>query len=386
MPVPAQFSVNRFARILRKAARLLALASFGTALGLLVLEFAVLRGIFGYHGVREVTAAFQYDARWGWRFIPGASGEHSDLDFAVHYQINSHGLRQPEVQYEKPPGVFRILVLGDSFTEGYGVEAEQSYPFRLGELLRGDGLHVEVINAGLRGTSSDQHLLFLLEEGLRYTPDLVLLGFVRGDENNTPVAGYMGARIYFKPYFKQTPAGLELQGLPVPPPDLSAIRGDAWEPVKKLLRPTALYRWTQTTLLGSGLRKSLAGAGLVKTSTPSAAERNTGPGLLYGADAWQVTEQLLIRIKAATEAQGGQFALFLVAGDESYARQLQDIAGRCGTPFLDVANHPAFQQAVARGDFRLIHDGHWNARGHAAAAKMLRTFLSAQHFARAAAR
>ena len=45
-----------------------------------------------------------------------------------------------------------ILALGDSLTEGYGVEREEAYPFLLEEALRGKGHgSVKVINAGISG-------------------------------------------------------------------------------------------------------------------------------------------------------------------------------------------------------------------------------------------
>jgi hypothetical protein len=49
---------------------------------------------------------------------------------------NSHGHRDVEVTLEKPPGVFRILVLGDSLTVGANVRQEEAYPKVLEKHLR----------------------------------------------------------------------------------------------------------------------------------------------------------------------------------------------------------------------------------------------------------
>jgi len=38
----------------------------------------------------------------------------------------------------------RILALGDSLTEGYGVEPEEAYPYLLEQLLKEEGLPVPV--------------------------------------------------------------------------------------------------------------------------------------------------------------------------------------------------------------------------------------------------
>ncbi|HBM53436.1 MAG TPA: arylesterase, partial [Deltaproteobacteria bacterium] len=42
----------------------------------------------------------------------------------------------------------RILALGDSLTEGYGVEPEEAYPYLLEQLLKEEGLEARVINGG----------------------------------------------------------------------------------------------------------------------------------------------------------------------------------------------------------------------------------------------
>src|SRR5574337_1459165 len=59
-------------------------------------------------------------AAYGWRHPPGRSGPWYDDhgEFKTTVRINSKGLRDVEHPYEKPPGVFRILVLGDSYMEG----------------------------------------------------------------------------------------------------------------------------------------------------------------------------------------------------------------------------------------------------------------------------
>ena len=58
---------------------------------------------------------------------PGASAHLMGVD--VH--INSQGLRGKEYAIAKPPGTYRILVLGDSMTFGWGVPVEETYPSRL---------------------------------------------------------------------------------------------------------------------------------------------------------------------------------------------------------------------------------------------------------------
>jgi lysophospholipase L1-like esterase len=97
----------------------------------------------------------------------------------IPVEINSHGLRGPETTYEKPPATFRILNLGDSIVMGWGVREENTYGQRLESMLneeRSVDLNFEVINAGVPGWNLENALAYLEAEGLKYEPDLILLG------------------------------------------------------------------------------------------------------------------------------------------------------------------------------------------------------------------
>ena len=96
----------------------------------------------------------------------------------IQVEINSHGLRSPETTYEKPPGTFRILNLGDSVTMGWGTREEDTYGQQLEHLLNGqsgDHGRYEVINAGVPGWNLENELAYLHADGLKYEPDLILL-------------------------------------------------------------------------------------------------------------------------------------------------------------------------------------------------------------------
>src|SRR5215510_907252 len=77
-------------------------------------------------------------------------------------RINSHGLRDREYDYAKPPGTFRILALGDSYTEGLQFDLEQIWPKMLERRLntRGGGFKYEVINAGRSGMGTGIEYLY----------------------------------------------------------------------------------------------------------------------------------------------------------------------------------------------------------------------------------
>ncbi len=113
---------------------------------------------------------------------PSSRYRHKSPDVCVWFRINSKGMRADrEYPYEKPPGVRRILSLGDSFTIGYEVDVEDCFSSVLERTLREKGFNVEVINAGVSGYSTAEECLYLERELLKYDPDIVLVSFYRND-------------------------------------------------------------------------------------------------------------------------------------------------------------------------------------------------------------
>ncbi len=116
------------------------------------------------------------------RNVPNAHYWHKSVDGEWEFTINSRGFRDlREFKYSKSPDVVRVLVLGDSFTVGYEVRQDQTYASILEGYLRKNGLNAEVINAGMSGNSNAEELVFLEQEGVKYEPDVVILGFFLND-------------------------------------------------------------------------------------------------------------------------------------------------------------------------------------------------------------
>ena len=98
-------------------------------------------------------------------------------DFDVPFALNNRGMRGPtDYQYDKGPDVFRIAVLGDSFTFGMGVAAEETMCARLEDLLNAPvGQEYEVLNFGLPSYSPLLEYIYLTHEVVKHKPDLVVL-------------------------------------------------------------------------------------------------------------------------------------------------------------------------------------------------------------------
>jgi hypothetical protein len=120
----------------------------------------------------------------GRRNKPNTQGWKQTAEFTTFVQVNSKGLRGPEVDYVKPPGTFRILALGDSFTFALQVNEQETFEAKLAELLNQApaGQRVEVLNAGVDGWGTANEYEWLVSEGYRYQPDLVLLMFFVGND------------------------------------------------------------------------------------------------------------------------------------------------------------------------------------------------------------
>src|SRR3989442_15392782 len=99
----------------------------------------------------ESTAFFEYDAGLGWRGRARAEGLLVGWEFTNTVRLNTRGFRDAEADVVKRPGVFRIVLLGDSITWGHGVDQTERYGDLLAEELRRRGLAVEVVNLAVSG-------------------------------------------------------------------------------------------------------------------------------------------------------------------------------------------------------------------------------------------
>lgn len=110
----------------------------------------------------------------------------------VDVSINSHGFRDPEYPIEKPAGEYRVMLLGDSLTLGWGAAAEDIFATRLQEALArviaacGAGRSVRVINTGVGNYNTDQEVSFFEARGRAFDPDLVILNYFINDAEPTP--------------------------------------------------------------------------------------------------------------------------------------------------------------------------------------------------------
>lgn len=157
-------------------------------------------------GLRIVDFSYlttwRFDSITGKALLPGAKMWNTEEGLAF-VQINSDGLRDSEHAIEKPDNTIRIAILGDSYAEAIQVPVEQTF-WRVVQHELGDcpGLakkQIEVINFGVSGFGTVQELLTLKHKVWKYSPDIVLLAFLTGNDirNNLRELQRGGNQPYF---------------------------------------------------------------------------------------------------------------------------------------------------------------------------------------------
>lgn len=178
----------RIKTILIACLKYISLVLFGLIAGLLFSEGVLrllpeqtLNELVALRPIRHVL--YQTDPDIGWRLKPRAKFHYQRDEYDLLIEINSQGLHDSEHGYDKPAGVYRILVLGDSFAEVVQVPIADNFSSRLADCLnRQNQQRVEVINSGVSYYSSAEELFFLQHEGRRYQPDLILVAFYVGND------------------------------------------------------------------------------------------------------------------------------------------------------------------------------------------------------------
>ena len=116
---------------------------------------------------------FQYHPNIGHTFVPGLKMRVPHENGGYRVQVNQAGFRNDrEFEAQRKPGLFRILVFGDSLTAGQPVSNKDRYSDQLEKLVPG----VEVYNFGLDGSGTDQQYLVYQEFAPRYQHGLVVIG------------------------------------------------------------------------------------------------------------------------------------------------------------------------------------------------------------------
>lgn len=320
------------------------------------------------------------------RLRPSAKYTLRGPDFREEVKTNSLGMR--DYEYAEPSGPeTRILVLGDSYTEGYGVPAESCFVKILERKFNQEshaGVRTRVFNGGIAGYSPLLEFLYLKEVGLRLHPDLVVMCYdmtdvqedaiysesATFDSTGTPVrvspstpsfgrAGilpegrlktllteYSYVYLTLKTYLSGTVAGGALDAN-----DFRVNRylhtvdstGNRWEP---------LFERSQSYI---ALTDSLCRANRIAflLSVHPTGHQVNSLEWAEGRKYWGL------------EARTYNSVIF---------RSLKSFAQRKGIPFVDMTD--TFRRK-STGDLYFPNDGHWTPKGHRVVADTLYQFITA---------
>jgi lysophospholipase L1-like esterase len=313
-------------------------------------------------------------------------------EYRIDVQYNPEGWRGPAQKLSKPPNVFRIVILGDSFVDGYTIPVQDRFSEVLEANLRPQ---FEVINLGVAGYSTDQELLLLDQEGWKYEPDLVVLAFYYNDVWGNGSQHFSESTKTQKPMFSLDAGGnLSLRNVPVP------------RPAPALQDRFRLYDLVRTTvkrnrsLLAAAVKAGLAD-GVVSDDSrpaPTGAAGGAEEFAVYHltetpefAREWLITQALLRKMNQDAVQHGARLmALYVPTRIELspaewnnahlpqdydpsvVVRRLGKICQAEGIPYLDPSD-----RFTAVGTNRLYYprDPHWNDAGHNLVADTLAEYI-----------
>jgi len=97
-------------------------------------------------------------------------------EFEYPFKFNSDGLRDKRRTLDKDSNEYRIICLGNSFTEGIGTPQDSTWPALLEQYLQNEnGKSISVFNAGVSSSDPFFEFILLRDKMLAYKPDLVLV-------------------------------------------------------------------------------------------------------------------------------------------------------------------------------------------------------------------
>ncbi len=295
---------------------------------------------------------FLHDPDLGWRPTPGVRVDDCFGD-GVALTMNAQGHRgAAETTVEAPADRYRIVFLGDSFTMGYGVGDEQTFPHQASVLMP----RIESVNMGVSGYGLDQIYLAYVRDGERYDADLVVCSVIEDDLRRTLTDRF--AQRYDKPRLEIVDEEAFVRNVPVP---------DGGAPSTAALKLTSFAH-----------RLSLARLFPVREASAS--------GRAGAAEAWQSVAEFTLRdLSIRCRNAGRAFAVvYLPTHDDvvkrtsSASRWLERFTKRHDIPFVDLTSaFDGFSVVERKAQFRLKEgDGHYTPDGNRRIARVLLERLS----------
>lgn len=294
--------------------------------------------------------------------------------FGHEIVTNSAGMRDHEHDLNKPPGMYRILVLGDSFMEANQVRFEDAFVSvlerRLKEWLRRP---VEVINASVSGWGTDDELTYFMREGIKYRPDLILVAMtLHNDVSDNLLEEY---HEFKNGRIEQRPVTLMPWG------SFVILKVKEWMASHSHLYHL-VYRATRANRVSTEARSLESHVGSLLRRMP---EDRIRAG-------WEMTRQLLQKLRQAADTINAPVAVMLLPLYLQVYPETKDFLASNGLNQTDsdlfkpqemmkvigenievsiIDLYPVFRDTKAKCSCSLFveNDGHWGKLGHQIAAE-----------------
>ncbi len=348
--------------------------------GLSALAICLLVLIFGEIYARifqiEPDSLITLDSCTGYKSIPNAVGVVRNPGGLIPVATNSAGFRDVEHTTSKPAGTYRVLFLGDSFTESLQVPLQDTFWRQMQAKADAAHLPLEIMTMGVSSFDTAQEMLAYECYGEQYHPDLVVL-----DYNGFDLLENYFYTDQFTPKFSLTNGALTLD---------ESYKANITKRLeqKDTLFPGSLYFVKDHSMflrhLFFEMQNALVGqtlANKTNTSDPVAAEF----AITYTEqieDAWTLTGGLLTRLNSDVIKNGGQLLMVNFPIIQQYAldtdptldldkpdMRLAGIAKNIGVPFVDL-----YQPLLTAQKAGVVHfdgDSHLTPYGHTVVAGLL---------------
>ena len=373
----------------------------GIMAGVFVGELALHLG--GIKGLKKPTDPVSFDSYRlddpaGWSLKPGASFEWQGEGDRSFIRANKDGLRDREHTKEKPPKTFRIAVLGDSFAEALQVPMENTFWWKMRKQLNkqctalGDR-KVEVINFGVQGYGTDQELITLRHKVWQYSPDLVILAFLPGNDiiNNSKKLEFSQRKPFF--VYKNGELVLDKSGLNISQRQHNYLEFSSVDYLPTwLVNHSRILRLVRQIDLNN--KKRLVDAADKKRSANNFQE----PIDPVWKEAWQVTEGLITLMNQEVKTKKADFMILILSSGvqvnpepmmrQSYVKRfgikdlyypnqrIKALGDRLNITTLDTVprlrEYAETNKTCVHGFPNAMHcDGHWNSQGHEQVAQLM---------------
>lgn len=359
-----------------------------------VVAYVVIDVVAGWLLIEPLSPPLVPDEYRHHRLVPDSRAEFRQQDFAYVQRVNNLGLRGADTTKEKPAGTYRIVMLGDSFTMGKGVEDDETFSVLLQQSLRQklqqcNGRQVEVLNAGVDSYAPVLSFIQLKRDLTPLQPDLVFL--------NLDVSDLTQESAYRR----------------------QAVRDDHGEivavPQRSGTKSTfdRIRDWTGRNLFFTRLalfyvnramgHREITVRNVVMEADPEIVAHTLAGDAIDRRQQWLDIFDSISRIRAHAEQHGMQFVLtvypwphqlsdsewvpgrdvFMPRGarpSDKSLNTIRELAAANGIELLDL--YPAFRAQAGAEPLYFRHDMHFTAAGHRAMEQGFEDYLSGQRLER----